>query len=510
MTPAAPMNPDILPRLAASAPTALLPTDITPLSEWRIPALPAVVQYYDKVADCTRTIDTAPDEWPFHYNGTPLWVKFHRFQAAARPLVKAACASYVRQSGRVSELSKVTRLYDLDLQGMLETPLTDLRIWWSGHPEVSGRVSRAMPARALLRWCIDNAQGHWARASQAQLNTLSNVGEDHVARIERRDKVVPAAVQAAVTRLLDDGARQPAVRTDEELAALVSLAWSFQHGMRPVQQLTVRKEDVRLYEDAHGQRQAHLVFQKVKQRRSNPEPLVRTMKSEWVPLLDELVRRGRVAGAIGRNVLGFANSAELAYRQAAILRETGIGEIPSPYHFRHTAAQMLADAGHPRELIQQFLGHTNPVTAKAYLRASRNQAELLNRALGASELYKNIESIAVGRFASIAEIENAKEDDQIAGVVGTTPVAGLGLCTTGQPSCPYNPVTSCYGCDRFIPSRDRQVHDEAIAGMREQVVHFEKASGGEERSPAYVQLTRPIAVAQQTLKALDEWEAGNA
>jgi hypothetical protein len=320
--------------------------------------------------------------------------------------------------------------------------------------------------------------------------------------IDNRGAVLSASVQAKVTRLLDERSRCSATLERPELSALVALAWSFQYGMRPIQQVAVRPSNIRLYTDAKGERQAHLVFHKVKQRRALVEPLVRQMKPEWVPLLDALMQRNRDASMHDAPVLRYANAGYLTNRLKSYLRAQKLPTSITPYTFRHNAAQMLADGGKPRELIQEFLGHSSKATAKAYIDASNNQAEVLNAALGVSKLYQNIESIASGRFASIVEIESAHEDKQIAGFAGSRPIAGLGLCSSGQPSCPYNPITSCYGCDRFIPSSNTGVHEQAIAGMREQVLLFEKSSRGEADSPAYAQLTRPIAVAQQTLQAL--------
>ena len=54
-------------------------------------------------------------------------------------------------------------------------------------------------------------------------------------------------------------------------------------------------------------------------------------------------------------------------------------------------------------------------------------------------------------------------------MVGYRLVAGVGPCKAGQSSCAYNPVTSCYGCPKFMPSLDRESHVEAIEGMRDQV-----------------------------------------
>jgi hypothetical protein len=131
------------------------------------------------------------------------------------------------------------------------------------------------------------------------------------------------------------------------------------------------------------------------------------------------------------------------------------------------------------------------------------QADLVNSALGASKLYAKLQSIASGRFASLEEILNAQEDQQIGAVVGNSLIAGVGLCQTGQSHCAYNPVTSCYGCAKFMPSLQKEPHLQAVDGMRQQVRRFLDI-GISAESPAYLQLTRALSGAQQILDNIDQ------
>jgi hypothetical protein len=170
---------------------------------------------------------------------------------------------------------------------------------------------------------------------------------------------------------------------------------------------------------------------------------------------------------------------------------------------RHTGAQTLADAGHDRASIQGFLGHKSAEAASHYIRASFKQAELINTALGASKLYNSLLDISTGSFVSVSDVLQAPEDQQIGAVVGYRLVAGVGLCKAGQSSCAYNPVTSCYGCPKFMPSLDRESHVEAIEGMRDQVRLYLK-QGISDETPAYRQLTRALAGAQQALTLIDD------
>ncbi|GJH18127.1 site-specific integrase [Caballeronia novacaledonica] len=480
---------------------ALDPTRAVPLAEWNLPHLPKVVSYYDKIQDQTFTINPEMDEWGFWYNGLHLILDFTRLERALVPLLKCACVHYIVTKGTTAEISKVSRLYGKALSGLLESPLTDVKTWWAAHPEFTQRSSCSMPLRVLLNYCISARLGHWALGSQSMTRRLPTNGVEHH-RISNRSEVISAFDQAKVTRLLDAKSRCARELKRTELSVLVSLAWSFQYGMRPIQQVAVRQSNVRLYYDAKNVKQAHLVFHKAKQRSEHVEPLVRQMKPEWVPLLEALIRHAESTGQQNPSVLQYANASYLTNRLTAYLRGEGLTISPTPYSFRHTAAQLMADAGKPRELIQEFLGHSTKNSAKAYVQASTNQSEMLNTALGASTLYRNVESIATGRFASIADIEAADEDQQVSGFAGGRAIAGLGICQSGQPSCSYNPVSSCYGCDRFIPSANRAIHEEALAGLREQVILFEHSSRGSTDAPPFYQLTRPISVIQHTLEQL--------
>jgi hypothetical protein len=96
-----------------------------------------------------------------------------------------------------------------------------------------------------------------------------------------------------------------------------------------------------------------------------------------------------------------------------------------------------------------------------------------------------------------------KGEQQIAAVLHGIPIAGIGGCQTGQPACPYNPVTSCYGCRKFMPVHDKQLHEKVLADMREIVLFFDGSSRGDIQSPAYLQLQRTIAEIQTVIAELD-------
>ena len=166
-------------------------------------------------------------------------------------------------------------------------------------------------------------------------------------------------------------------------------------------------------------------------------------------------------------------------------------------------AQRMVDAGASQEEVAAALGHLGLYTALVYFRTSKNQAEQVNSALGISETYKMVAKIAADRFISDDELASLKGEQQIAGVPHGILIAGIGGCKTGQPSCPYNPVTACYGCPKFMPVRDIPLHEQVLKDFRGVVNDFKVAGAGDQESPAYLQLRRTITEVQSVINQLE-------
>jgi hypothetical protein len=171
---------------------------------------------------------------------------------------------------------------------------------------------------------------------------------------------------------------------------------------------------------------------------------------------------------------------------------------------RHTAAQRLVDAGASHEELAEFLGHAQTNTGLVYYATSASHAERVNKALGASDVYRRIAQIAHDRFISYEELTALKSEQQIAAVPHGIPIAGIGGCQSGQPGCPYNPVTSCYGCRKFMPVNNKSLHEKVLNDMRETVLFFENSSRADIKSPTYMQLQQTISEIQAVIKELSE------
>ncbi|MFM0503224.1 MULTISPECIES: site-specific integrase [Paraburkholderia] len=277
--------------------------------------------------------------------------------------------------------------------------------------------------------------------------------------------------------------------------------------MRPIQIAMLSMRNVRIWQDApDGPPTVHLTFLMAKQKsNSKRKPLTRRVKREWSPMF--------VAIDTWRKAEGMASSArffavdsnyEAGARIASLVRRLiDSGDLGTATDLRHTAAQRLVDAGASHEELAEFMGHSYVQTGLVYFRTSASHAERVNHALGASDIYRRVAKIAHDRFISPEELTHLKGDQQIAGVPHGIPIAGIGGCSSGQPVCPYNPVTSCYGCRKFMPLHDKVIHESVLASMREVVAFFEQCSRGDTHSQPYLQLQRTIAEIQTVIDELE-------
>jgi integrase len=371
-------------------------------------------------------------------------------------------------------------------------------------------VDTAKAGKTTLKLACMASVGEWTPRHLALVKALDTRANASIraqrSNHRRRGSVLPVQDQASITKVLDEGSTNFDLNIDE-IEGLSALALIFQHGVRPVQLIALRVEHIRIFEVAGNDLSGIVSFHAGKKQGDVTFEMARQVKPEWVSIINRQYKDAEDAKR--QRFFRSQNRDDIWRLVKGACARFGYRVKFTPNALRHTATQSLADDGHSRTSIKTFLGHAKENAATTYVRASQQQAQLLNKALGASKLYENIVSLADKTFVSVAEMKRANEDSQIGAVVGDRLVAGIGLCRTGQSSCPYNPVTSCYGCRKFMPSLDRESHLEAIAGMREQVLVFVKNNVDGE-SPAFKQLTKALAGAQQAVEAVDRISRGES
>lgn len=339
--------------------------------------------------------------------------------------------------------------------------------------------------------------------------SLSLQGKDPYASVRSGSCFLTIEQEAKLVRWIDSAAHGANAldRSKAEIACLI--VCSYQFGMRPKQLGMIRKRDSSVRQSTEdGTSIVHLTFRMIKQRDEmlSRLPLMRKVKREWSPLFSRLMllKKDESKDAF---LFGFNSRAELSSSLIRQLDEILPGGGVTAYDLRHTMAQRLVDSGASQEELAAALGHSVLRTGLVYFGASANQAELVNKALGASPVYQIIAKIAHDKFIDPQQLAQLTGAQQVAGVPHGIPIAGIGGCTTGQPSCPSNPVISCYGCPKFMPVHDLQMHQQVLEEFRSVVVKFRDVGHGDMASPAYLQLQRTIAEVQVVIQELEAHHA---
>ncbi len=479
-----------------------------------VPQLPSVIRYYDDFLDiaCSIRSPAQHDIWVLSLSGKTELLNFGDFDAGIRPLIKHWCCDQIQSLAVATAKIRyggLRRVAPSDMECVLSASPTNARSAWqvlmsNGY----GLIETASIKSILYYFCKFNLAG-WSSQYAEFLSTLPSPATDKYASVRSGDVFLSVDEEACLVthfdKMSDTIALNPQLVTDEELRETVILLCSFQFGLRPMQIGMLQMRDVRIWEDTEDSiASVHLTFRMIKQRSRNKAlPLLRKVKREWAPLFIELYERAIRDGANGDNrIFGVSSSSETGL---AISRATA-KLLPDPRNatqLRHTAAQRLVDAGASQEELAEFMGHSDIDTGLVYFQTSANQAERVNAALGISAIYQQVTKIAHDRFIDEKELAVLKGEQQIGAVPHGIPISGIGACAIGQHSCPSNPVTACYGCFKFMPINDTEIHRQVLSDFRSIVTFFSEASNGDENSPAYAQLKRTISNVQSIIAELE-------
>ncbi|MEJ1126385.1 hypothetical protein V9L20_02335 [Variovorax sp. CCNWLW225] len=470
-----------------------------PIWRWNWPVAPQTIRVYDKYVDQTCTISGSESKWNILHKGGQRTFSFAHGDLGVlqRRLVLLTQSS----PGEIVKLAAVVVRDWKMVERMLRTSPENIRSAWEKTPM---SVRQSWVVKKILKVTCKAEVGHWKTKFYSLVSSLDTRANEQVQRrtairLSRAELVSPD-LQGAIAHVLDAASLSNDL-CDANIEGLVGLSLIFQHGVRPVQVLCLRTEHVQFFTDASGDFACVVSFHAAKQKHGNEFEILRQVKPEWVPLISRL-HRSAISDSRSR-LFRTSDSTALWSNAKAACKQFKLRLTCTAPALRHTAAQTLADAGHSRKSIQHFLGHTYEHSARTYIQASLKQADLINSALGASKLYTSIRTLADKTFISVEQLSAASEDEQVGAVVGSRLVTGVGICKVGQGSCSYNPVTSCYGCPKFMPALNRRSHEEAIAGMREQIQVY-LLRGLSDANPAYRQLTAALSGAQQALATIDQ------
>lgn len=474
----------------------------------RLPPLPLVLVYEDDYSERVHKInvDEASDSATIFDSGEAHGINFKDFEPAVRSLVRNFLLSSLLEYAPASILyfhRGLKRAGDRISTVVSSEPESLLRQWASLTLGLDAASVRAL--KSLLSFQCRFAIGRFDSRYSRLVSQLTEPRRDPYAVVRSGDCFISVEEEAAIVRWIDSQALNPSHLAKQQLRDACLVICSYQFGMRPKQLGVMRKRDLGVRVSPEDSSTiATLTFRTIKQHDANRMriPLIRKVKREWAPLFARLMTE--LGGTSeGEYLFGYNSRRELSAGLIRTLDTILPGGGRNAYALRHSMAQRMVDAGASHEELAAALGHTYLKTGNVYFDVSANQAELVNKALGLSEVYRTATRIAIQGYISREELAYLKGDHQVAGVPHGIPLSGLGSCHTGQSSCPKNPIFSCYGCDRFLAVNDLKVHGDVLQALRTVVVDFFGAGRGETASPAFLQLQQTISDVKDVIADLE-------
>lgn len=479
----------------------------------QLPPLPPVIRYYDDFDDKLRSIEDPATARCFsvHANGSVINIDFTSAHGAFGTLLKHVFLRIVGEGFAPRTAAQYTlggkHLGHEDITGLLSAGPTGISSVWTIF------LAKALPtdayacAKSILKLLCQHRINGWSNSYHEVLSALPLPFNDKYAAVRSGDAFISVSDEAAIVRFLDEAAikSQKSLLVLEDVQDAAMLLCAYQFAMRPIQIAMLTFRDLKIRREGDELlASVHITFRMAKQRSSSgSKPLLRRVKREWTSLFVEIDRHSQASGEDAEaRVFGAASANEASRRISSILRGL-LEQDATAVNLRHTAAQRLVDAGASQEELAEFLGHSDMTTALVYYETSANQAERVNKALGISDIYQRVARIAHDRFIDAEELARLKESQQIGGAPHGVPIAGIGGCSSGQAVCPYNPILSCYGCRKFMPIHEVQIHSKVLADFRGVARFFHDSSRGDTGSPAYLQLERTIAAVQAVLIELE-------
>lgn len=476
----------------------------------KLPPLPRFVRYYDNYSDSYSELrDLAnKDIWTIYYDGTHSRLDFSYLPRPLTHILKSWCAATLPSYSprtidlymRVLNCHVTQELLDVISSGPL-----DLRSTWSLLRGTGTPYEVFAPLSNILHFLCESSVEPWAPEWDDLITLQPYPRKDKYAAVRIGDVFITPVEERSYVKFLDSVVSgindHPEALTREELRDAAILLISYQFGMRPKQIAMLRTQDVRIWEDdLYPTPAVHLTFYTIKQTdRGKVFPLLRKVKRDWGSIFVEYRNRRHNAGKTP--ACHFFDFTPVEVQHAVFRVTTKLGEPRGATELRHSFAQRMVDGGATEEELAEALGHSHLDTGLVYFTYSRSMAARVNDALAISEVYNTVLRFAHEPFISLEELGKLKGDCQIGGTPHGVPIAGIGGCKSGQPNCPYNPVLSCYGCHRFMPIAEKDIHIQVLEDIRGLLSYVLSSSYAENGSAAF-QLKATIENIQSVISEL--------
>lgn len=473
--------------------------------------LPPKISYYDDFEDVDRQINNTSEHiWFIMVDGSKKHIDFSTFPQLLQIFLKHWVYYNLQKfcpAHATNQFSALKMIEDHKLIALITSSPKQIKTLWIQLVRETSRFELSS-LKSILHFIANQNLFLWSVEWKDFLSTLPLHFQDKYASVREGSIFLTLDEETKLIIYFDNLVEQLRLGgvSEQNLKAATLLLCSYQFGLRPKQIAMLEYRDVRIWKpDENDLPSVHLTFMMIKQRCSNKKkfPMTRKVKREWSPLFVELYSRATSKGKSGADRIF---DVESAYEVSQIIADTTeiiLKNRRTATELRHAAAQRLVDAGANQEELAEFMGHSDSDTGLVYFQSSQSQAERINQAMAISQIYNQVIKIAHDKFISLDELAVLKSDQQIGGIPHGIPIAGIGGCTKGQSLCQFNPVLSCYGCHKFMPLNNLQVHQSVLEELRNVVKLFSESGRGDDSSPAYMQLKRTLASIQAVMKEIE-------
>ncbi len=478
------------------------------------PELPKTVQYHDEFDNVLRVINDfdITDNLEIKINGTEQTLYFleenEEFSFFYKNFFLYLCNRNLYISTVYSYTSALMEIEQTYLAEVLTAEVTSAKSLWFRLLASDLESDQYNALKHVLKLLSLYNINSWSEDRLPFVSSLPLKKVDKYSVIKRKKEFLSVADQACIVKHFDKvsesiGTKNLLARDIQSAGILVCC---FQLGLRPIQIASLRMEDVAIWTIVDEKSPPiHLTCKMVKQRsKSKAIAFQRKITNQWSRIFVEQFRNRTLAGATpNQRFFDIDSSLEMSFRIIEISRRL-LKKRKSAYDYRHSAAQRLVDSGATQEDLATFLGHTDKNTCLVYFENAPNHVQVINDALGLSPIFKKVAEIGRLKFISKEELSELKKEQQVAGIPHGFQIAGIGACASGQPNCPYNPVTSCYGCHKFQPTSDLKIHESVLQDFREVVNTFRKTNEHIKPSQTTSQLKQTILNIQNVIAALED------
>ena len=137
----------------------------------------------------------------------------------------------------------------------------------------------------------------------------------------------------------------------------------------------------------------------------------------------------------------------------------------TPRRLRKTFATHAAACGTPSMLLMELLDHEDMQHVMVYYKLGANFANKID------QIYRDQFGTIFNYFKgeiTLCELTEANKNEQVFGPVGLRRLVGIGFCGKGK-LCRLSPPYSCYTCRKFEACNNKQVHEEVLDVMIDDV-----------------------------------------